>query len=135
MQPSIFTRIIRGEVPCFKIYEDDKTIAILDIHPVRPGHILVITKKQIDHFEDLPDEDYQALWTAVKKIARHQKSVLGSQRIGVSIVGTDIPHAHVHLIPFEKSQELRAVIDLSRQPDKVALAAMAKQLAFKDIAK
>ncbi len=127
-EPSIFTRIINGEIPSHKIYEDDNTIAILDIHPVQPGHVLVVSKRQIDHFEDLPDDLYHAVWATVKKVARHQNEVLGRGRIGVSVVGTDVPHAHVHLIPFDKSSQLHVVLDLSAEPDNVALAAMAQRL-------
>jgi histidine triad (HIT) family protein len=135
MEPSIFTKIINGEIPAYKIYEDEKTIAILDIHPVHPGHVLVIPKLQIDHFEDLPDDIYYAVWSTVKKIALHQRKILGRQRIGISIVGTDVAHAHVHLIPFDKSLELRADIDLTGKPDQAALTAMASRLTYKDTAK
>jgi histidine triad (HIT) family protein len=130
MQPSIFTRIIKGEIPSHKIYEDDKTIAILDIHPVQPGHVLVIAKQQIDHFEDLPDELYQAVWATVKKVAHRQRDILGRSRVGVSIVGTDVPHAHVHLIPFDKSSELHTKVDMDAEPDNQALADMSAKLAF-----
>ena len=132
MQPSIFTKIINGEIPAYKIYEDDKTIVILDIHPVKPGHLLVIPKVQIDHFENLPDDYYQAVWATVKIMARHLKQVLGHQWINVSIVGTDVPHTHVHLIPFDKSAELRTNIDLNGRPDEAALALMAAKLMIKE---
>jgi len=127
-EPSIFTRIINGEIPASKIYEDEKTIAILDIHPVQPGHVLVIPKRQINHFEDLPDDLYHAVWDTVKKVARHQKKILGRNRIGVNIVGTDVPHAHVHLIPFDKSDELHVDLDLSAEPDFAALNDIAQKL-------
>ncbi|HUD03213.1 MAG TPA: HIT family protein [Patescibacteria group bacterium] len=132
MEPSIFTKIINGEVPCHKIYEDEKTIAILDIHPVQPGHVLVIPKLQIDHFEDLPDDIYQAVWATVKLVAHQQKKVLGRSRIAVSIVGTDVPHAHVHLMPFDETKDIHRIIDLTGEPDYVALASMAERLAIKD---
>jgi histidine triad (HIT) family protein len=130
MEPSIFTKIIKGEVPCYKLYEDDKTIAFLDIHPVQPGHTLVVPKVQIDHFEDLPDDYYDALWAAVKKVAKRLQ-ILHRGRIGVSIVGTDVSHAHVHLIPFDTTSELRTKIDLTGEPDYQKLAEMAKKLEIK----
>jgi histidine triad (HIT) family protein len=135
MEPSIFTRIINGEIPCYKIYEDEKTIAILDIHPVKPGHVLVIAKQQIDHLEDLPNDIYQAVWATAKKVALRQRDVLSRKRIGISVVGTDVPHAHVHLIPFDESKELRLEVDLTSEPDQATLADMAHRLAFEEFAK
>ncbi|MCL2280465.1 HIT domain-containing protein [Candidatus Saccharibacteria bacterium] len=100
MQDSIFTKIIRGEIPAYKIYEDDKTFALLDIRPMQPGHVLVVPKIQIDKFYDLPDEDYVALWQTVKKIALHMEKILG-QRTLLKIVGIDVPHVHIHLFPAD----------------------------------
>jgi histidine triad (HIT) family protein len=100
MQDSLFTKIIKGEIPAYKIYEDDKTIAFLDIDPTRYGHTLVVPKKQVDQYVDLPDEDYVALWLTVKKVAKRLRTVLGSDRVALKVIGVDIPHAHVHLIPF-----------------------------------
>ncbi len=109
MQPSIFTKIINGQIPCQKVYEDELTLAFLDIKPVQPGHVLVIPKQQIDHFEDMPDDVYQAVWRTAKLVAQNQRKVLGCQRVGVVIVGTEVPHAHVHLIPFNDPKAVYAV--------------------------
>ena len=98
--PSIFTQIIKGEIPCYKIYEDDKTFAFLDIHPETLGHTLVIPKLEVDKIYDLPDEDYQALMATVKKLSQHMEKQLG-QRTLWKVIGTDVPHAHVHLTPFD----------------------------------
>ena len=130
MEQSIFTKIINGEISCYKIYEDENTIAFLDIHPVQPGHILVVPKMQVDHFEDLPEEMYATLWLAVKKIANHLK-ILGRARIGVIVDGTGIPHAHIHLIPFDKTSELTNLADMNAEPDYPALVQMAKKLEIK----
>lgn len=100
--PSIFTKIINGEIPCYKIYEDDKTFAFLDIHPETKGHTLVIPKLEVDKIYDLPDEDYQALMATVKKLSKHMEDKLG-QRTLWKVVGTDVPHAHVHLEPFDET--------------------------------
>ncbi len=97
---SIFTKIIEGEIPCYKIYEDEKTLAFLDIAPEVAGHTLVIPKVEIDRVYDLPDEDYQALMATVKKIARHYEDVLG-RRMVLKVMGTEVPHAHVHIVPFD----------------------------------
>ena len=99
---SIFTKIINGEIPCYKIYEDDKTFAFLDIHPETPGHTLVIPKKEVDKIYDLPEEDYQALMATVKKLSQHMEKVLG-QRTLWKVVGTDVTHAHVHLEPYDET--------------------------------
>lgn len=99
---SVFTKIINGEIPAYKIYEDDKTLAFLDIHPETPGHTLVIPKKEIDKIYDLEDEDYQALMSTVKKLSKHMENILGA-RILWKVVGTDVPHAHVHLSPYDET--------------------------------
>ena len=106
MEPTIFTKIIQGEIPSYKIYEDDKTLAFLDIEPTRYGHTLVVTKKQIDQYIDLPDEDYDALWKTVKKVAKRLRGVIGTERVGIVIKGIDVPHTHVHLLPFSGQESL-----------------------------
>ena len=100
--PSIFTKIINGEIPAYKIYEDDKTLAFLDIHPETKGHTLVIPKTEVDKIYDLPDEDYQALMQTVKKLSKHLEKQLG-QRTLWKVIGTDVPHAHVHLTPYDET--------------------------------
>ena len=99
---SIFTKIVNGEIPCYKIYEDDHTLAFLDIHPDTPGHTLVIPKAEVDKIYDLEDEDYQALMSTVKKLSRHMEKVLGARTLW-KVVGTDVPHAHVHLTPYDET--------------------------------
>ena len=130
MKPSIFTMIIKGEIPCHKVYEDDRIFAFMDIHPIQPGHVLVVPKIQVDQFQDLPEEDYAALWAAVKKIAKKQKEVLKRGRVGIHVVGIDIPHAHVHVFPFDNMPEYRTVVDKSIPPDHKALAEMAAELVL-----
>jgi histidine triad (HIT) family protein len=130
MQDSIFTKIIKGEIPSHKIYEDDKTFAFLDIHPVQPGHTLVIPKKQIEFVWDLDQEDYAAVMETTKKVAQRLRAVLDKPYIGEQVVGVDVPHAHVHLIPFSTGSEFRNLPDMSAEPDHAALAEMAKKLAF-----
>jgi histidine triad (HIT) family protein len=129
-EPSIFTSIIRGEIPSQKIYEDDKTIAFLDIHPVQPGHTLVVPKIQIDHLWDLPDEDYQALMATLKRVAQRMREVFPGKRIGVQVVGIDVPHAHIHLIPFNSVDEFRNIPNMGAEPDFKALAEIASKLVI-----
>jgi histidine triad (HIT) family protein len=130
MQDSIFTKIIKGEIPCHKVYEDDKTLAFLDIHPVQPGHTLVIPKNQVEFIWDLQDEDYQAVQATAKRVANRLKSVLGVPYAGAQIVGVDVPHAHIHLIPFSTVAEFRHTPDMSAEPDHAALADLAEKLSF-----
>lgn len=127
---SIFMKIIKGEVPSHKVYEDDKTLAFLEIHPVQPGHTLVIPKKQVVYVWDLPEEDYQALMMTTLKVARRLREVLEATYIGERIIGVHVPHAHVQLIPFNSIEELNSQQDMSAEPDHQALTTLAKKLAF-----
>jgi histidine triad (HIT) family protein len=130
MADSIFTKIIKGEIPSNKIYEDELTLAFLNIYPDVPGHTLVIPKKQIDHLWDLPDEDYQAVMETAKKVANRMRKVLKPERVGVKVVGEEVPHAHVHLIPFNTVEEFRETIPHLGEPDYKSLQEMANKLAF-----
>lgn len=129
MKDSLFTKIIKGEIPSYKIYEDDKTFAFLDIHPIQPGHILVVPKKQVSEFQDLDGEAYLALFNTVKKLAKHLKDVTKAQRICSRIEGFDVPHTHVHIYPCNTAREFYGPLDRNqREPDHEALAAMTKKL-------
>lgn len=130
MEDSIFTKIIKGEIPCHKIYEDDKTLAFLDIHPKTTGHTLVIPKKQVEFVWDLDDDDYQAVMATAKKVAQRVRSVLDKPYVGELVVGVDVPHAHVHVYPFSTIQESRSIPDQAAEPDHAGLAEVAKRLAF-----
>lgn len=130
MADSIFTKIIKGEIPCHKIYEDGRTFAFLDIHPKTPGHTLVVPKRQVEFVWDLDDEDYQAVMATAKKVAQKLRAVLGQPYVGELVIGIDVPHAHVHVYPFATVEESRYIPDLDAEPDHPALAAMAKKLAF-----
>ena len=109
---SIFTKIIQGEIPCYKIYEDDKTIAFLDIHPETKGHTLVIPKNEVDKIYELPEEDYLALMDTVKKLSVHMEKVLGARTLW-KVIGTDVPHAHVHLLPYDETWEHGRTLELT----------------------
>lgn len=95
---SVFTKIIQGEIHCYKIYEDDKTIAFLDIEPEAEGHTLVVPKIEVEKVYELPEEYYQAVMATVKRLAQHMEAVLG-ERMQIKVVGIDVPHAHVHILP------------------------------------
>lgn len=128
-EPSIFTRIINGEIPCHKVYEDDKTLAFLDIFPSNEGHTLVITKKQVEFIWDLEDEDYEALMATVKKVGARLREKMDVPYVGVKVIGTDVPHVHVHLVPFSSTTEYNRG-NASEEPDHEALAKIAEHLAF-----
>lgn len=109
---SVFAKIVAGEIPCYKIYEDDKTLAFLDIHPESRGHVLVIPKLEVDKIYELPDEDYKALMDTVKKLSQHLEKQLGA-RILWKVVGTDVPHAHVHLMPLDETWHYGRTLELT----------------------
>jgi len=103
---SIFTRIINGEIPSYKIAEDDDHYAFLDINPQAKGHTLVIPKAEVDYIYDLKDEQLAKLHVFAKKVAVALESTLECKRVGVLVIGTEVPHAHVHLIPFTEERQM-----------------------------
>ncbi len=103
---TLFTQIINGEIPCYKIAENDLFIAFLDILPVAKGHTLVVPKKEIDYIFDLPEEDLQALNLFAKEVARKIQVVIPCKKIGVSVIGLEVPHAHMHLIPINHIHDM-----------------------------
>ncbi len=132
MDDSIFTKIIKGKIPCHKIYEDEHTFAFLDIHPIQPGHVLVVPKKQVGFIWDLEPADYQALMSTVQKIGRRIREVMPEQeRVGLMVEGLDVTdHAHVKVFPFSTPEQYRNAPDMVKEPDHGALAEIAKKLAF-----
>lgn len=128
MEDSIFTKIIKGEIPAYKVYEDDETLAFLDIHPVAPGHTLVIPKKQVEFLWDLEGDAYTAVMNTAKRVALHLREALTVPYVGVQVIGVDVPHAHVHLIPFSQAAEFHARADMSAEPDFATLATLAEKL-------
>ena|SRR3990167_4694868 len=130
MADSIFSKIIKGEIPCHKVYEDDLTIAFLPLKPIAIAHVLVVSKLQVDQFYDLPAEDYQAFMNTVKKVAERLQKVIKPKRIGLKIIGLDEPHAHAHVVAFDTLEEYNEHESDKPEPDHTALAEMAKKLAF-----
>jgi histidine triad (HIT) family protein len=97
---SIFTKIINGEIPCYKITEDERYFAFLDINPLAKGHTLVIPKKEIDNLFNLDDELFQGLCLFAKRIANAMEKTIVCKKVGIAVVGLEVPHAHIHLIPI-----------------------------------
>lgn len=103
---SIFTKIIAGEIPAYKIAEDENFIAFLDAMPLVKGHTLVIPKKEVDLIFDLESEEYKDLWGFAQKVAKKVKNAIPCVRVGVAVVGLEVPHAHIHLIPLNKVEDM-----------------------------
>ncbi len=103
---SIFTKIVNGEIPAYKVAEDENYFAFLDIFPVAKGHVLVIPKKEIDYLFDLEDEIYAGLQLFAKKVAVGLKKAIPCEKVGVLVLGLEVPHAHIHLIPMQNETDL-----------------------------
>ena len=104
--PSIFTKIIKGEIPCYKIYEDDKTLAFLDINPETKGHTLVVPKNEVDYLFDLDDEELSAMSVFAKRVAAAVKEVFPCRKVGMAVLGLEVNHAHIHLIPLQNEGDM-----------------------------
>lgn len=122
---SVFTKIVNGEIPSYKIAEDNNFYAFLDINPVTKGHTLVIPKLEEDYIFNLPADVYQGLWAFAKRVAAAIDASIDCKRVGVAVMGMEVPHAHIHLIPINKEG------DMSFTNDKLSLSAE----EFKEIAK
>lgn len=104
--PSIFSRIIAGEIPSYKVAEDDKHYAFLDINPVAPGHTLVVPKREVSYIFDLTDEELAQLNIFAKKVAKALEKAVPCKRIGITVIGLEVPHAHIHLIPINRESDM-----------------------------
>lgn len=130
MQDSIFAKIVAGEIPAHKVYEDDKTLAFLDVYPKNEGHVLVIPKVNPAEFIwQLDDDTYHAVMSTVKKVALRQLEVMPFEHIHQAVVGIDVPYAHVHVIPFNTTTDLAAE-QPTDEPDHELLASIAEKLRF-----
>lgn len=103
---TIFSKIIAGEIPCYKVGEDKKNFAFLDINPVNKGHVLVVPKTENDYIFNLSEEDYAALTRFARKVAKAMEKVIPCKRIGVAVIGLEVPHAHIHLIPIVEEKDM-----------------------------
>ena len=103
---SIFTRIVNGEIPSYKVAEDEHYYAFLDINPLALGHTLVIPKKEVDYIFDLESGDYSGLWAFAHKVAKALGNAVPCKRVGVAVLGMEVPHAHIHLVPLQSEADL-----------------------------
>jgi histidine triad (HIT) family protein len=103
---SIFSRIVAGEIPSWKVAEDERYYAFLDINPLMEGHTLVIPKKEVDYIFDLDEETYAGLWAFAAKVAKAVRAAVPCKRVGVAVLGMEVPHAHIHLVPLQTEGDL-----------------------------
>ena len=99
---SIFSKIVKGELPAYKVAEDERFLAFLDISPLAKGHALIIPKKEIDYIFDLDSKTFSALWCFTQLVAKAMEKVITCERIGIAVIGLEVPHAHIHLVPLKK---------------------------------
>ncbi|TGD57616.1 HIT family protein [Flavobacterium humi] len=123
---SIFTKIVNGEIPCYKIAEDADFLAFLDVNPNAKGHTLCIPKQEIDKIFDMEDDLYLGLMAFSKKVAAALEKTIPCKRIGMSVIGLEVPHAHVHLIPLNEMDEMRFQNKVRLTPEE--FSALAKQI-------
>ena len=130
MGSSIFTQIMQGEIPSHKVYEDQYAYAFMDIHPIQTGHVLVVSRREVENFYELEGPEYDGLMQAVRTVARKlKKEFPDRERIGVIIEGLEVPHVHVKLFPIDSGDDLRRHPDMTMEPDHDALAALAERLS------
>ena len=124
--PSIFTRIVNGELPCHRLYEDELSLSFLDLRPINPGHALVIPKQEIDYIFDVPDEVLQHLMVVAKTVARAIDATVTCERVGIIVAGLEVPHAHIHLVPISGISDINFAN--AKPADADDLAALAKRI-------
>lgn len=103
---SIFSKIVSGEIPCHRVAENDEFLAFLDVMPLAKGHTLVIPKSETDYIFDIDDETYARLWVFAKNVARQIEGQIPCRKVGISVIGLEVPHAHIHLIPLQNVEDM-----------------------------
>ena len=117
---SIFTRILQGEIPCHKVWEDAQHFAFLDSVPIQPGHTLVVPKREVGYLFDLSADEQAALWRAVRTVEGHLKRATGCKRVCLMVVGWEVPHVHVHLVPTNQACEFQVPPKLKQTQEQLA---------------
>ena len=124
---SIFSKIVKGDIPCYKIYEDENHLAFLDIQPLVMGHVLCIPKREVDYLYDLTEDELASLWKFTMPVAKAIKHAVSCKRIGTAVIGLEVPHCHIHLVPLQHVGD----INFSREklhPSSIELADMATKI-------
>lgn len=117
---SIFSRIVAGEIPSYKVAEDDRHYAFLDINPLHEGHTLVIPKREVDYIFDLPEEEYAALTLFARRVAKALKKAVPCKRVAVAVLGLEVPHTHIHLVPIDSEADMDFRKKKEIAPDRMA---------------
>lgn len=125
---TIFSRIIAGEIPCYKVAEDDSFFAFLDINPVNWGHTLVVPKKEMDYIFDIDDEELAGMSVFAKRVAKAIREAIPCRKVGVAVLGLEVPHAHIHLIPINEEGDMDFHKKISN-PDPAKMEEIAKSIA------
>lgn len=125
---TIFSRIIAGEIPCYKVAEDEKYFAFLDINPVNWGHTLVVPKRETDYIFDIDDDELAGMVLFAKKVAKAMKKAIPCRKIGVTVLGLEVPHAHIHLVPLERDGDMDFSNKIS-DPDPERMKTIAKAIS------
>lgn len=126
--PSIFSKIISGEIPCYKVAENDEFLAFLDIMPLRLGHVLVIPKRETDYIFDIADDELSRFMVFSKHVAQGIKKVVPCKKIGVTVIGLEVPHAHIHLVPIDSVADMNFAAE-KQQVDPQTLSELAMKIA------
>ncbi|MEJ6981686.1 HIT family protein [Pedobacter sp. P351] len=130
---SIFSKIVAGEIPAYKVAENEEFLAFLDVHPLVTGHVLVIPKVEVDYIFDLEDEVYIGLHAFAKKVALGIKKAIPCQRVGVAVMGLEVPHAHIHLVPMKSMSDLnfsKPKLNLSAEEFKKTADLIAREISL-----
>jgi len=130
---SIFTKIINGEIPCYKIAEAAQYFAFLDINPLHKGHTLVVPKLEVDYLFDLPNNIYNGLFTFSKKVATAIESTIKCNRIGMTVIGLEVPHAHIHLVPINNIHDLdfkKPRVELTKEEFTAIAATISEKIEY-----
>ncbi|MEK7504824.1 MAG: HIT domain-containing protein [Patescibacteria group bacterium] len=133
MSNCIFCKIVAGEIPAHKVGESERAIAFLDLHPIRPGHTLVIPKVHAPNFQDLAPEDYQAVMALTQQVAKQIEQKLQPKRVGMMTIGWDVPHTHVHVVPMQEPGDITSKVLLEKrcgEPTTQELAGLARLLTL-----
>lgn len=117
---SIFSRIVAGEIPSYKVAEDERHYAFLDINPVAEGHVLVIPKREVDYIFDLPDDELAALHVFAKSVAQAIKDAIPCRKVGMAVLGLEVPHAHIHLVPLRTEGDMNFAHKLQLTPERMS---------------
>jgi histidine triad (HIT) family protein len=125
---SIFSKIISGEIPCYKVAENDEFLAFLDIMPLRLGHVLVIPKRETDYIFDIADDELSRFMVFSKYVAQGIKQIVPCKKIGVTVIGLEVPHAHIHLVPIDSVADMNFAAE-KQQTDPQTLAELASKIA------